>query len=229
MWITERGWEEDGKVWKGDVVGGVVGFPLYPGGHWFLLNSKCLKVNCLSVLETSKFQILSVIIVFCKIFLMLLLKDISKPGCQTTQILKKFSCSPRELITSTGQILLATGGKEKSGRGWSYSLIPFSFSSPSSQPASQCASKALCSQRQRPCHAVYNSPWMGKCVNSKTLSSLGNWKCVEEHLGCVTREEAAGGCGSTCLQAYEGLLLLRSSGLLCSFLAPYLTWVFDLL
>lgn len=134
-------------------------------------------------------------------------------------------CSPRDLITSTGQTLLATGGKEKSGWGWSYSSIPFSFSSLSSQ----CASKALCSQRQRPCHAVYNSPWMGKRVNNKTLSSLGNSKCVEEHLGCVPWEEAAGGRGNPCLQVYEGLLLLHSSGLLCSFLAPYLTWAFDLL
>lgn len=149
----------------------------------------------------------------------------SQSGCKTTQMLKEFSCSPRELITSTEQTLLATGGKEKSEQGWSYSSIPFSFSSPSSQ----CASKALCSQRQRPCHAVYNSPWMGKCVNSKTLSSLGNSKCVEEHLGCVPQEEAAGGSGKTCLQVYEGLLLLHSSGLPCSFPAPYLTWAFDLL
>lgn len=63
----------------------------------------------------------------------------SQSGCKTTQMLKEFSCSPRELITSTEQTLLATGGKEKSEQGWSYSSIPFSFSSPSSQ----CASKAL--------------------------------------------------------------------------------------
>lgn len=41
----------------------------------------------------------------------------SQSGCKTTQMLKEFSCSPRELITSTEQTLLATGGKEKSERG----------------------------------------------------------------------------------------------------------------
>lgn len=46
----------------------------------------CLKVSCLFVLETGKFQILSIITVFYKVFLMLLLKDKTFPNRDAKQL-----------------------------------------------------------------------------------------------------------------------------------------------
>lgn len=66
---------------------------------------------------------------------------------------------------------------------------------------------------------ITHSEWE-KCVNSEALSSSRDLRIGNtEHLGSAQWEEAAGGKCNTCLQVYEGLLLLHRRWLLWAFSA----------
>lgn len=69
---------------EGVVVGDSGGFLLYSGGHWFLLNSKVPKGQ-LPICIRNK-HISNIIRVFCKVFLMLLLKDKTFPNQGARQL-----------------------------------------------------------------------------------------------------------------------------------------------